>query len=125
MATEKSRIQPPLSVSIGDIRGLFPRGIPDRYPLEPSTRAEGEIDHAPAHHDRGKDRSEDAQAVHHGETAHRSRAEEQERKPRDKRSDVGVEDRAEGALVSGVDRRLRGGSAPQLLTPGTSDGAVG
>src|SRR6266852_343133 len=115
MGTGKSRIQRPLSVSTSDIRGLFPRGIPDRHPLEPSTRAEGEIDHAPAHHDRGKDRSEDAQAVHHGETAHRPRAEEEERKPRDQRGDVGVEDGAEGALVARVDRRLRRGAAAQLL----------
>src|SRR5206468_1952587 len=76
---------------------LLPGRVADRNALELPARAVAEVDHAAAHHDRGENRGEDAQAVHHGEAAHRPRAEDEERQARDQRGDVGVEDGAEGA----------------------------
>src|SRR5207245_7600783 len=89
---------------------LLPGRVADRNALELPARAVAEVDHAPAHHDRGENRGQDAQAVHHGEAAHRARAGDEQGQPRDQRGDVGVEDGAEGALVARVDRRLRRGA---------------
>src|SRR5258706_7484315 len=105
--------------------GLFPGSVADRHALEFSARTVGEVDHAAAHHDRREYGREDPQAVHHGEAAHRPRAEDEERQPRDQRGDVGVEDGSEGALVARVDRRLRGGAATQLLAHALVDDDVG
>src|SRR5258706_1500650 len=96
---------------------LLPGRVADRNALELPARAVGEVDHAPAHDDGGENRGEYAQAVHYCEAAHRPRAEDKQRQPRDQRGDVGVEDGAEGALVARVDRRLRRGAAAQLLAP--------
>src|SRR5438128_12372083 len=54
----------------------FPRGVPDRHALELAAAAVDQVDYRPAHDDRREDRRHDAQAVHHGEPAHRPGAEQ-------------------------------------------------
>ena len=83
------------------------------------------VDQAAREQHRREHRGQDAEAVHHGEAAHRPGAEREQRDAGDQRGDVGVEDRAPGALVAGVDRRLRRGAAAQLLADALVDQHVG
>src|SRR3970282_301323 len=57
---------------------LFPGCVADRHALELPARAVGEVDHAAAHHDRGKDRGQDPQAVHNGKPTPRTPADTEE-----------------------------------------------
>src|SRR3954471_5463655 len=66
------------------------------------------------HHHRREDGGEDPEAVHHRKAAHRA-GNQQERGADDEGGDVGVENRGPGAVVAGVDRRLRRGAAAQLF----------
>ena len=75
--------------------------------LQPLLAAVPEVDQAAREHHRREHRGQDAQAVHDREAAHRPGAEGEQRQAGDQRRDVRVEDGREGALVAGVDRRLR------------------
>src|SRR5688572_13553754 len=53
---------------------------------------------------------QNADAVHHGKTAHRPGAEREQRHARDQGGDVRVENRAPSAVIAGIDGGLRRGA---------------
>ena len=59
-----------------------------------------QVDQGARDDDRREDRGQDAQAMHHGEAAHRAGAEDEQRQAGDQGRDVGVENGAEGAFVT-------------------------
>ena len=73
-------------------RGLAAR-LPDGAdgdPVEFLLAAVDQVDHGARDDDGGEDRGQDAQAMHHGEAAHRAGAEDEQGEAGDQRGDVGV-----------------------------------
>src|SRR5689334_21865469 len=79
---------------------LFPGGVADGEALHSAPVAVDQIHHRARHRHRREHGGEDAEAVHHGEAAHRALPEDEERKAGDQRGDVRIEDRSPGALVA-------------------------
>src|SRR3954468_2465041 len=104
---------------------LFPGRVADGEALYPPAVAVDKVDDRARHGDGREHRGQDAEAVHDGEAAYRSLAEDEQREAGDQCRDVRVQDRAPGALVAGGDRRLRRRAATQLFAHALVDQDVG
>src|SRR4249920_3810820 len=94
-------------------RRLRPPQLADRDLLDAAPAAVVEIDDGARNHHRAEDRGEYAQAQHDSETFHRSGAQQEQEESRDERGDVGIQNRAPGAVVAREDRGLRRVAAAQ------------
>src|SRR3954469_14185823 len=77
---------------------LFPGGVADGEARHPPAMTVDQVHDRARHRHRREHRGEDAEAVHHGEAAHRALSEDEEGEAGDQRRDVRIEDRAPGAL---------------------------
>ena len=63
--------------------------------------------------------------MHDGETADRAAAEDQQREAGNQRRHIGIENRVPGTLVTGLDRRVRRVTPPQLFSDAFIDQHIG
>src|SRR5439155_14184885 len=98
-----SLVCPVASTSLG---GRLPH-LSDRYLLELLAPAVDDRDQTARYEHRAEHRRHDSQTMHDGKTADRPGAEDQKGDPGDQRGHVRVEKRVPGALVPGLDRRVR------------------
>src|SRR6266545_831817 len=99
--------------------------LADRYLVELLASAVDDRDQTARDEHRGEHRRENAEAVHDRESAHGPGAEDQERDAGDERGHVRVENRVPGALVPGLDRRMRRIAPAKLLADALVDQHVG
>src|SRR6202171_6441424 len=96
----------------------------NRHALRPLPPHPGRHDQA-GKRKRGENRGDDADAERHGEAAHRPGADIEQHRGGDEGGDIGIQDRRQRALETGVDRGNRVAPAAQFLADALIDQHVG